>query len=62
MEIDVSYRDSTNQLAAYREQITELRRKMREVQAAIEPEAVQDYVFATPSGPRSLSSLFGNKG
>jgi len=61
MEIDVSYRDSTNQLAAYREQITELRRKMREVQAAIEPEVVQDYVFATPSGPRSLSSLFGNK-
>ena len=61
MEIDVTYRDSTNQLAAYREQIAELRRKMREVQATIEPEPVADYVFATPSGPRSLSSLFGDK-
>ena len=30
MEIDVTYRDSTNQLAAYREQIAELRRKMRD--------------------------------
>jgi predicted dithiol-disulfide oxidoreductase (DUF899 family) len=61
MEIDVAYRDSTSQLAAYREQIAELRRKMREVQATIEPEPVADYVFATPSGPRNLSSLFGDK-
>jgi hypothetical protein len=31
------YRDSTQQLAAYREQIAELRRRMREVQAAVGP-------------------------
>jgi len=61
MEIDVKYRDSTNQLAAYREQIAELRRKMREVQAAIEPDPVANYVLATPSGPRSLADLFGDR-
>jgi predicted dithiol-disulfide oxidoreductase (DUF899 family) len=57
----MQYRDSTNQLAAYREQIAGLRRKMREVQAAIEPEPVADYVFTTSAGPRSLSALFGDK-
>ena len=57
----MQYRDSTQKLAAYREQIAELRRKMREVQAAVEPEQVADYVFATPSGSRSLSDLFGDK-
>jgi predicted dithiol-disulfide oxidoreductase (DUF899 family) len=61
METDMSYRESNRQLTAYREQLTELRRKMREVQAAIEPEPVADYVFATPAGPRSLSALFGDK-
>lgn len=57
----MAYRDSTIQLAAYREQIADLRQKMREVQAAIEPEAVHDYIFATPSGSRTLTSLFGDK-
>ena len=61
MEIDVAYRDSMKQLAAYREQIAELRRKMREVQAAIEPDPVANYVLATPSGPRSLADLFGDR-
>jgi predicted dithiol-disulfide oxidoreductase (DUF899 family) len=61
MEIDMQYRDSTSQLAAYREQIAELRQKMREVQAAIEPEPVLDYMFATPAGPRGLAALFGDK-
>ncbi|MGA3401269.1 MAG: DUF899 family protein [Acetobacteraceae bacterium] len=57
----MQYHDSMQQIAAYREQIAGLRRKMREVQVAVEPEPVTDYVFATPAGPRSLSSLFGNK-
>lgn len=57
----MQYRDSTQQLATYRHQIAELRRKMRDVQAAAEPEPVADYVFATPTGPRTLSALFGDK-
>ena len=57
----MQYRDSTQKLAAYREQIDEIRRKMREVQTAVEPEQVADYVFTTPSGPRSLSALFRDK-
>jgi predicted dithiol-disulfide oxidoreductase (DUF899 family) len=55
------YRDSAQKLDGYREQIAELRRKMRELVAATEPEQVADYVFATPTGPRNLSSLFGGK-
>lgn len=57
----MQYRDSTQKLAVYRAQIAELRRKMREVTAATEPEAVADYVFATTAGPCSLSALFGDK-
>jgi predicted dithiol-disulfide oxidoreductase (DUF899 family) len=57
----MSYRETNRQLAAYREQIAELRRKMREAQAAIEPEPVADYMFATPAGPRGLAALFGDK-
>jgi predicted dithiol-disulfide oxidoreductase (DUF899 family) len=55
------YRDTAAKLAAYRGEIAELRRKMREVQAAIEPEAVRDYEFATTEGPARLSQLFGAK-
>jgi predicted dithiol-disulfide oxidoreductase (DUF899 family) len=57
----MQYRDSTQKLATYREQIAELRRKMREVQAAVEPAQVADYVFASPTGPRRLAALFGDK-
>lgn len=57
----MSYRDSGAALAAYRGQIAELRRKMREIQAAVEPEPVADYSFATPDGTTSLADLFGAK-
>ena len=40
-----SYRESGAALAQYRGQIAELRKKMREVQAGIEPEEVTDYVL-----------------
>jgi predicted dithiol-disulfide oxidoreductase (DUF899 family) len=49
-------------LAAYRREMTELRKKMREAQASIEPEEVQDYTFARPERPVRLSELFGDKG
>jgi predicted dithiol-disulfide oxidoreductase (DUF899 family) len=61
MERDMSYRESTAALAAYRGQIAELRKKMREIQAAIEPEAVAGYTFATQGGTMRLSDLFGTK-
>lgn len=57
----MSYRDDTATLAAYRGQIAALRAKMRNVQASIEPEPVQDYGFATPEGTIQLSDLFGDK-
>ena len=48
-------------LACYYEQINELRGKMRELQQAVEPEEVEDYVFETPHGNVRLSELFGDK-
>jgi predicted dithiol-disulfide oxidoreductase (DUF899 family) len=57
----MNYRETSERLAAYREQIADLRRKMREVRAAAEPEEVRDYEFATPLGTVALSALFGGK-
>jgi predicted dithiol-disulfide oxidoreductase (DUF899 family) len=57
----MSYRDTAARLAAYRSQIAELRQKMREAQASVEPEPVRDYEFATPEGSVRLSQLFGGK-
>ncbi len=57
----MSYRDNTAALAAYRDQIAEIRRKMRDIQSSAEPEPVADYTFATPDGPRRLADLFGDK-
>jgi predicted dithiol-disulfide oxidoreductase (DUF899 family) len=34
---------------------------MRALQAAVEPEPVEDYAFATPDGTAPLSKLFGRK-
>ncbi len=57
----MTYKDTVRKLAAYRAQIAELREKMRNAQAAIEPEEVRDYEFATPGGRVRLSALFGDK-
>jgi len=57
----MSYRDDAAKLTAYRQQIAELRQKMREVQAQITPEKVTDYEFVTLQGKVKLSSLFGDK-
>jgi predicted dithiol-disulfide oxidoreductase (DUF899 family) len=53
--------EAADQLVAWREQIAELRRKIREALAAAEPEPVQDYEFDTSSGATHLSQLFGAK-
>ncbi len=57
----MNYPDATRRLTEYRSRITTLRAEMRDVQQAIVPEPVQDYVFETTSGRVTLSSLFGDK-
>jgi hypothetical protein len=52
----MTYRDTVEKLAAC--QIAELRQKMRDAQAAVEPEPVHDYEFTSAEGPRRLSQLF----
>jgi predicted dithiol-disulfide oxidoreductase (DUF899 family) len=53
------YQATTEKLAQYREQITGLRKQMRELQRSIQPEEVKDYEFATLDGGVRLSQLFG---
>jgi predicted dithiol-disulfide oxidoreductase (DUF899 family) len=57
----MSYKTTTEKLADYRRQIAELRTKMRELQASVQPEEVKDYEFAASHGPVRLSELFGDK-
>jgi predicted dithiol-disulfide oxidoreductase (DUF899 family) len=57
----MKYQETAEQLASYRRQITELRDKMRAMQASVEPQEVPDYAFATPQGTVQLSALFAGK-
>lgn len=57
----MAYRDGMTRIAGYRSRIAALREKMREEQAAIAPEEVGDYAFATPWGSTPLSGFFGDK-
>src|SRR5258708_1263595 len=57
----MGYKETVEKLNAYRRQIADLREKMRDVQASVEPEEVSDYVFSTPQGTVQLSALFGGK-
>lgn len=57
----MTYQDTTDALNRYREQIGELRKKMRALQETIEPQEVEDYGLQGPDGEVRLSSLFGNK-
>ena len=57
----MEYKQAAEKLGDYRTQIGELRKKMRDLQAAVEPEPVQDYAFTTPDGTVRLSQLFGRK-
>ncbi len=57
----MAYAETINSLNEYRRQVGELHGKMRELQAGIEPQPVQDYEFATQAGPVQLSALFGDK-
>src|SRR6266545_843481 len=55
------YQDTSERLAQYRRQISDLRGKIREMQQSVEPKEVGDYTFATRDGPVRLSQLFGDK-
>ncbi len=58
----MSYKRTSEQIADYRRQIAELRKKMRDAQAAVEPEEVNDYTFQKADGGSArLSDLFGDK-
>jgi predicted dithiol-disulfide oxidoreductase (DUF899 family) len=57
----MNYHEGATQLKALRERIGETRREMQTLQAAIEPEAVDDYTFTNPQGSVRLSELFGGK-
>ena len=58
----MSYKKTSEKLNEYRSQIAELRKEMREAQAAIEPEEVEDYAFKRAGGGTvRLSELFGDK-
>jgi predicted dithiol-disulfide oxidoreductase (DUF899 family) len=57
----MAYKQTVEKLTSYRRQIADLREKMREAQASVQPEEVADYEFATPRGTVRLSELFGGK-
>ena len=57
----MSYAETMSAMAAKRQEITALRKELRDMQAAVEPQAVTDYEFAGRDGPVKLSALFGDK-
>jgi predicted dithiol-disulfide oxidoreductase (DUF899 family) len=59
MTVDQSYAAGSARLVAYRREIAAIRQKMRAAQAEIEPQAVADYEFQSPTGNVRLSDLFG---
>jgi predicted dithiol-disulfide oxidoreductase (DUF899 family) len=61
MTAAMTYQDTAEKLATLRGQIAELRQRMRDAQANVEPEPVRDYEFATAEGSLRLSLLFGTK-
>ena len=57
----MSYENTAAKLGEYREQIADLRKKMRDLQASVEPEEVKDYEFKRAESTVLLSELFGGK-
>ncbi len=53
-----AYAAGKDRLAALRSRISDLRREIREIQGALEPEQVDDHEFAGWEGPAPLSKLF----
>ncbi|MDR4306099.1 DUF899 family protein [Chelatococcus sambhunathii] len=61
MSDGISYAAGKDRLAALRSRISDLRREIREVQGAIEPEQVADHEFIGADGPVRLSNLFAGR-
>jgi predicted dithiol-disulfide oxidoreductase (DUF899 family) len=57
----MNYAQGTRQLDGLRKEIAAIRKKMRKVQASLEPEEVEDYALEGPDGRVRLSQLFGDK-
>lgn len=57
----MNYAQAHDTLVGHRARIAELRAEMRAVQAAVEPQVVEDYAFQTLDGLVKLSDLFGGK-
>jgi len=55
----MKYAAGAEKLVAYRRQIADIRQKMRDTLAEIEPHEVADYEFKTLEGSVRLSELFG---
>jgi predicted dithiol-disulfide oxidoreductase (DUF899 family) len=56
----MKYTEVSGKLADYRRQINDIREKMRNTLATVEPQPVKDYAFATSEGSVRLSELFGD--
>lgn len=54
----MKYADVNGKLADYRRQIADIRERMRETLANVEPQEVKNYEFATSDGSVRLSDLF----
>lgn len=57
----MKYAEAAKRLQGFRKEIAAVRKQMRKVQAAVEPEEVDDYVFESRDGKVRLSQLFGDK-
>ena len=57
----MTYADTMAAMNAKRKEIETLQGEMRNLQAEVEPEVVQDYVLDGWDGPVRLSELFGDK-
>jgi predicted dithiol-disulfide oxidoreductase (DUF899 family) len=53
----MQYQETTEKLATYRKEIEALRAKMRDLQEAVEPEAVDDYEFAAAGDNDTLIAI-----
>lgn len=57
----MTYAETMAALNAKRKQIEAIQTEMRSIQAAVEPQVVEDYVLDGWDGPVRLSQLFGDK-
>lgn len=57
----MSYADTKTALSAKRVEMEALRKEMRTLQAAVEPQEVKDYELTGWHGPLKLSQIFGDK-